>query len=218
MHVTEISVKLWKMDLSSPFQAMFPTVDSDVLAVLAQSTKPRTGREVARLAERSQDATQKVLDRFVSHGLVLQKDAGRARVYTLNWDHVAAEPIADLADLRGRLFRRLQEVFEFWHPAPVHVSVFGSAARGDGDIDSDIDIFMVRPADVDENDGQWRGQEEALADAVLDWTGNHAGIAEIDEDELARLWRDQPAILDSLRADAVDIYGLPTRSFLGRRR
>lgn len=204
------------MDLSSPFQAMFPTVDSDVLAVLARATKPRTGREVARLAGRSQDATQKVLDRFVEHGLVLRRDAGRARVYTLNWDHVAAEPIVELADLRSRLFGRLREVFEFWHPVPLHVSVFGSAARGDGNLDSDIDIFMVRPAGVDEDDGEWRGHVDALADHVFEWTGNHAGIAEIGEDELPRLWRERPAILDSLRADAVDIYGLPTRSFLGR--
>lgn len=195
---------------------MFPTVDSDVLVVLTQSTKPRTGREVARFAERSQDATQKVLDRFVEHGLVLGRDAGRARVYTLNWNHVAAEPIAELANLRARLFRRLREVFESWHPVPLHVSVFGSAARGDGDLDSDIDIFMVRPASIDEDDGEWRGQVAALADHVFEWTGNHAGIAEIDEDELARLWRERPAILDSLRADAVDIYGLPTRSFLGQ--
>lgn len=202
--------------MASPYQGLFPTVDSDVLTVLAQSTKPRTGREVAKLAERSQDATQKVLDRFVRHGLVLQKDAGRARVYTLNWDHVAAEPIAELADLRGRLFRRLQEAFQLWHPAPLHVSIFGSAARGDGDINSDIDIFVVRPAEIDEDDGDWRGQIDALADAVFEWTGNHAGIAEIDEGELARLWRDQPAILDSLRTDALDVYGLPTRSFVGR--
>jgi len=196
---------------------MFPTVDSAVLAVLVQSTKPRTGREVARLAGRSQDATQKVLDRFVEHGLVLRRDAGRARAYTLNWDHVAAEPVSELADLRSKLFRRLREVFEYWDPAPLHVSVFGSAARGDGGLESDVDIFIARPHDVDEDDGEWRGHLEALADQVFEWTGNHAGIAEVGEDELARLWREQPAILDTLRADAVDIYGLPTRAFLGKK-
>lgn len=204
------------MDLSSPFQAMFPTVDSDVLAVVVQSTKPRTGREVARLAERSQDATQKVLDRFVKHGLVLQEDAGRARVYTLNRDHLAAEPIAELANLRARLFDRLREGFESWFPVPLHVSIFGSAARGDGDLASDVDIFIVRPSCVDEDDGEWRGNVEALADQVFKWTGNHAGIAEIGDNELARLRRDRPAIVDSLLADAIDIYGPPVRSLLRR--
>lgn len=204
------------MDLSAPFQAMFPNVDSAALAVLTESTKPRTGREVARLAGRSQDATRRVLDRLVEHGLVRREEAGRARVYTLNWDHLAAEPIAELANLRMRLLRRLTEYFEFWHPLPLHVSVFGSAARGDGGLDSDVDIFLVRPGNVGEDDGEWRGQVEALADGIFEWTGNHAGIAEVSADDLERLRRDQPAIVASLRADAVDIVGTPIQSLLRR--
>jgi predicted nucleotidyltransferase len=202
------------MDLSTPFQSMFPAVDSAVLAVLTRSTKPRSGREVAKLAGRSQDATQRVLNRLVDHGLVLRGDAGRARIYELNRDHVAAEPISQLAELRSRLFQRLREGFESWHPAPFHVSVFGSAARGDGNVNSDVDIFLVRPGDVTEEDGEWRGQVEALADQVFEWTGNHAGIAEVGDDELERLRQERPAIVESIRADAVDIAGLPVRSFL----
>jgi predicted nucleotidyltransferase len=99
---------------------------------------------------------------------------------------------------------------------PVHVSVFGSAARGDGDLDSDVDIFLVRPRDLDEDDGVWRGQVEDLAERVFEWTGNHAGIAEVSEGELERLLRDEPGIVTSLRADAIDIAGLPIRSMLRR--
>jgi predicted nucleotidyltransferase len=195
---------------------MFPTVDSAVLAVLAGSSKPRTGREVARLANRSQAATQRVLDRLVDHGLVLGREAGRARVYTLNWDHVAAEPIAELTNLRLRLFQRLRETLEFWETPPIHMSVFGSAARGDGGLDSDIDIFLVRRSDVEGEDEQWRGEVEVLADHVFEWTGNHAGIAEVGEGELERLRRDRPAIVESLRADAVDIAGIPIQTLLRR--
>jgi predicted nucleotidyltransferase len=204
------------MDLSAPFQSMLPMVDSAVLSVLAGSTKPRTGREVARLASRSQDATQRVLDRLVGNGLVLSEEAGRARVYTLNRDHLAAEPIAELASLRQLLFDRLRKQINDWQPMPVHVSVFGSAARGDGGLDSDVDIFLVRPRNLDEDDGVWRGQVDALAERVFEWTGNHAGIAEVSEGELERLLRDEPGIVTSLRADAIDIAGLPIRSMLRR--
>ncbi len=203
------------MDFSTPFQSMLPGADSDVLTVLAGSTKPRTGREIARLADRSQRGAQLVLSRFVEHGLVLVREAGSARVYTLNWDHLAAEPIAGLANLRGALFRRISdEVFNYWRPQPVHLSVFGSAARGDGGLDSDVDIFLVRPGDVEEDDEIWRERVEALADAVFRWTGNHAGISEVGEDELERLRREQPAIVKSLRADAVNIAGMPVRELL----
>ncbi|HYQ77540.1 MAG TPA: nucleotidyltransferase domain-containing protein [Solirubrobacterales bacterium] len=190
-------------------------MDSDVLSVLTESTKARTGRDIARLANRSQRGTQLVLTRLVDHGLVLMKEAGSARLYTLNRDHLAAEPFATLANLRGTLFRRISdEVFQSWRPKPVHLSVFGSAARGDGGTDSDIDIFLVRPAGVEEEDGKWREQVEALADAVFGWTGNHAGIAEVGEGELEFFGRDQAPIVESLRADAVDLAGIPVRELL----
>jgi len=202
------------MDLATPFQSMFPIVDSAVLTVLAESTKPRTGREVARLASRSQDATQRVLDRLTDHGIVLAQEAGRARLYTLNREHLAAEPIMELADLRGLLFQRLRWLLEIWPIPPLHMSVFGSAARGDGGLDSDVDIFLVRPAEVEETDEKWRSQVGAIGKTVFDWTGNYAGIAEVSEEELGHLRRDQPAIVKSLRADAVDIIGVPVQKLL----
>ena len=73
--------------------------------------------------------------------------------------------------------------------APVHASVFGSAARGDGDAASDIDVFVVRPATVAEDDATWRGQLDSLADDITRWTGNHAGISEVGPDD--------PGALDS---------------------
>lgn len=204
------------MDLSLPFQAMFPTVDSSVLAVLAGSSKPRTGRAVAEQANRSQRATKLVLDRLVDHGLVLREEAGRSHVYTLNREHLATAAIVQLANLRFALFERLREMVALWHPQPLHASVFGSAARGDGGLDSDVDIFLVRPTEVGEDDEQWREQVEGLADAVFRWTGNHAGVAEVSETDLERFRRDQPAVVASLRADAVGIFGAPIQSLLRR--
>lgn len=204
------------MDLSAPLRSLFPSVDSDVLVALAGSTKPRTGREIARLAHRSQAATQRVLDRLVDHGIVLRTDAGRSRVYRLNRSHLAAEAIEHLANLRQRLFSELERTISLWEPAPLHVSVFGSAARGDGGPESDIDVFLVRPRDVDEDDADWRRHVEALGELLFDWTGNHAGIAEVGEEDLERLRRDRPAIVASLMDDAVDIVGIPVRALLRR--
>lgn len=204
------------MDLSSPLRSLFPSVDSDVLSVLAGSTRPRTGREVSRLADRSQAATQRVLDRLVDHGIVLRTDAGRSRLYQLNRSHLAAVPIEELANLRQALFRELDEMFSLWEPAPLHASVFGSAARGDGGPDSDIDIFLVRPRSVDGDDEDWRRNVAGLAELVFDWSGNHAGIAEVGEGDLERLRHDRPAIVDSLMGEAVDIAGTPLRKILRR--
>ena len=42
------------------------------------------------------------------------------------------------------------------------------------------------------------------------------GLAEIGEDELERLRQERPEIVESIRADAVDISGFPARSLLRR--
>jgi DNA-binding transcriptional ArsR family regulator len=204
------------VDVSNPFEGLLPGVDTAVLVVLAGSSKGRTGREVARLARRSQPAVQEVLDRFSDQGLVHASFAGRSGAYTLNREHLAATAIEDLANLRNKLFGRLREEIAGWAVAPAHASVFGSAARGDGGPESDIDIFVVRPASKDEDDPVWRRQLDELGDRVLAWTGNHAGIAEVHEPDLV-LWKeDEPAVAVEIKADAIELGGSPLRRILGR--
>jgi predicted nucleotidyltransferase len=204
------------MDVSKPLTAISPGVDADVLAVLAGSTKPRSGREVARYAGRSNTGVQHVLDRLVEHGLVNRQEAGRTFLYTLNHDHLLAPVVQQLAGIRLELVERLRDAIKDWKIQPVHASLFGSAARGDGDARSDIDLLIVRAADVDSDGADWREQIDGLADSVRRWTGNHAGIIEISEKELPRLRKDHPPVVDEIRQDAIDLAGEPTRKLLAR--
>jgi hypothetical protein len=157
---------------------------------------------------------QKALDRLVEQGIVHRQAAGRAYLHVLNRDHVAAPIVGGLAGLRGEFLRRMRDELASWEPAPVHASLFGSAARGDGDAGSDIDLLVVRPTHVDEEDAAWRSQLDGLAVRVEAWTGNHAGIIELGEAELAR----PSPTLKEVRADGIDLAGTPIRSLLRSRR
>lgn len=64
--------------------------------------------------------------------------------------------------LRATLIERLKETFAGWDPAPMHASVFGSVARGDGGTDSDFDVLLARLESVHEEDPRWRSQIDAL--------------------------------------------------------
>lgn len=202
------------MDVSKPFTALSSGVDADVLVALAGSTTPRSGRDLARRAGRSSTGVQHVLDRLVNQGLVERKNAGRALLYTLNYDHLLASAVEQMAGARAEFVRRLRETIGGWEVPPVHASLFGSAARGDGDAQSDIDLLIVRPAGVDADDEEWRGQLEHLADSVRRWTGNHAGIAEVSEGELPQLRQDRPPVVEEVSADAIDLAGKPARRLL----
>ena len=204
------------MDVSKPFAAISPGVDADVLVVLAGSTKPRSGRELARRAGRSSTGVQHVLDRLVEHGLVSRDEVGRTFLYELNRDHLLAPTVEQMAGVSAELVRRLRDAIDAWEVPPVHASLFGSAARGDGDASSDIDLLVVRPADLDPDDALWRGQADLLADLVRRWTGNNAGITEVSEGELPRLRKDRPPVVEEVSDDAVDLAGEATRKLLRR--
>lgn len=203
------------MNVANPSTAISHGVEADVLAVLAGSSRPRSGRELARLAGRSATGVQHVLHRLVGHGLVERQEAGRTILYTLNYDHLLASVVRQMAGVRLELVERLRSAIEAWAIQPAHASLFGSAARGDGDERSDIDLLVVRPAEVDAEGSAWREQINGLAGAVRRWTGNHASIVEIGENELPRLRSERPPVVGQLREDAIDLAGEPTRKLLG---
>lgn len=207
------------MDVARPYAAVAPGIEGDVLAVIAGTTAPLTGRQIAQLARRgTSPSVSKALERLAEHGLVHRQQAGRAYLHTLNRDHVAAPAVELLAGLRAELLRRLRDTLGQWQPAPAHASMFGSTARADGDVSSDIDLLIVRPAGVDEQDPAWVAQVESLGDAVHSWTGNRAGIVELGEADLDQVRRRPPPILAELRADGIDLAGLPVRAlFRGNR-
>jgi hypothetical protein len=206
---------LCTVDVARPYAAVTPGVEGDVLAVLAGTTAPLTGRQIARLARRGTSPSVSLcLDRLVDQGLVHRQVAGRAYLHTLNRDHVAAPVVEALAALRAELLGRLRDALAEWEPAPVHASMFGSAARADGDTSSDIDLLVIRPDGVDAEDDKWRDQVHALAESVHAWTGNHAGISELAEAELAKLRRKPPPVLKDVGADGIDLAGIPVRSLL----
>lgn len=196
------------MDLSRPYGVISHPLDSAALVVLAGTTKPLTGHHVARLApDGTQQGIAKALGRLVEQGLVLRTDAGSAHLYELNREHLASPLTEMLAGLRGALYERLRQEIESWDMAPVHASVFGSASRGDGGVDSDIDILIVRPREVQEDDASWQGQLDELADRVFRWTGNQAGLSELSEDDIERLARERPPVVDEIRSDAITLAG-----------
>jgi predicted nucleotidyltransferase len=204
------------MDVSRPHRVISHPLDGPVLRVLAGTTQPLTGRQVARLAEEgSQQGIGKALGRLAEEGLVDREEAGGASLYVLNRQHLAAPAAEVLSNLRGALLERLRKSFERWKTRPIHASMFGSAARGDGDTASDIDLFVVRPAGVDMEEEAWRKQIDRLADSVLRWTGNHAGIVEVPEEDLASLRRRRPPVLDELDQDAITLAGPDVSDVLG---
>ena len=157
--------------------------------------------------------------RLSEHGVVKeQAGGGRATLYTLNRNHLASDAILTLTRLRIVLIDRLKEQLGTWPIQPLHASIFGSVARGDGGPASDVDIFVVRPRAVIEDDVQWRSQIDALSDAILAWTGNPASVSEITGSDIRRLRMEQPKIVDSVIREGILLVGESATHMLIKRK
>lgn len=134
------------MDMGDPTRSVTPTLDGPVLAVLASAGRPLTVGDVAAATTRgSEIGVRRCLARLVGQGIVQATEMGRNRVHQLNRDHVAAQVADVLANLRIELWKRMRDEIGKWRPQPLYACVFGSAARGDGDVDSDVDLLLVHP-------------------------------------------------------------------------
>jgi predicted nucleotidyltransferase len=128
-------------------------------------------------------------------------------LYSLNGDHVAAPAVITLAGLRTEFFDRVRDQIKRWNIAPASAAIFGSAARGDGSTESDVDVFLVRPDAVDEDDSEWRRQIAELSAAIRRWSGNLASLIEISAEEAGQLSERQATIAEDLLRDAVNLAG-----------
>jgi predicted nucleotidyltransferase len=202
-----------------PVSSVVPGLHGRVLGVLARTGKPLTGRAVTSLlrASASPSGVQKVLDDLVRNGVVISEPAGRAKLYTLNRDHVAYSAIDTLARLRELLLERLKAEAESWEVPAKAVWLFGSTARGQGGSDSDLDLLIVRPDDVDESDPRWLQQVETLTQRATLWSGNSCQVVEYSAQEVRDLIDRGERLVTELRRDAVPVAGTSPQRTLTRK-
>jgi predicted nucleotidyltransferase len=204
------------MDLRRPLAVITPTLDGDVLTVLAGGDVRFSGRQISRLIGASQEGVRHVLDRLVTEGIVLREKAGNAHLYQLNRRHLAAPWIERLSALRSDLIDRLRAKVTGWSLAPRVALLFGSTARGDTTATSDIDVAIVRPAGTDPENPAWRHQISDLAKSVKAMTGNDVRVVEYSEAEARRMARTDKLLI-AAAAEGIELVG-SLRTMLARSR
>jgi len=145
---------------------------------------PVTVRALARHAGVSPQGSLTLVNELSEAGLVTAERVGPALMLSLNREHLAAEPLIALVKLRGRLVSRLTQWLAGWRGL-AGAWLFGSAARGEGGRDSDVDLLLV--ADATTDDVGWQKATAELRNAVRLWTGNEVQLVEHSRASLAEL-------------------------------
>jgi hypothetical protein len=183
--------------------------------VLARTHSWLTGAKVATLSGRSYAQVRAVLHRLVDAGVVDVEQHGNAFSYRCNREHVLAAAVEALAGAVTRAEQRIGDEVARWNTSPHALVLFGSYARRDGGAESDLDLLLVRPDDVDEDHAAWRGQRHELARSAERCTGNRTQIVELSAAELAHAVAVEDRLVASLRQDGHALAGPALEELLG---
>jgi nucleotidyltransferase-like protein/IclR-like helix-turn-helix domain-containing protein len=197
------------MEFRRPIEALIPDAQGRILATLTRTTEELTLTTLADLSGVSLAHVARVVPRLVELGVVDRRDVPPAALVRLARDNLAARLIAALGDLRQALLEELRTSAGAIDPAPVNVTLFGSFARGDDDAASDIDVVVVRPIAVDEDDPTWSESIAHWEAHVRCASGNTLNRLEVAADEVPRLVMSRRPLWRAIVREGTTLQGRP---------
>ncbi len=188
---------------------LIPDAQGRVLGALTRTTDELTLTTLADLSGVSLAHAARIVPRLVELGVVERREVPPAVLVRLVPDNLAARLLLALADLRHALLDELRKSAHKIEPSPANVTLFGSFARGDDDAASDIDVVVVRPSAVSEDDAAW-------SESIARWeahgrrvSGNAVNRIEVRDDEVPRLMRSRRPLWQTIRREGITLQGQP---------
>jgi predicted nucleotidyltransferase len=196
------------MNLSKPMTTLIPTLEGEVLTVLAGASTDFSGLQVQKIIGKySPRGVRDALQRLAATGVVDRKPAGASDLYSLNTQHLLAKYIKSICNLRTEFIESLKQEVAAWQILPECAALFGSAIRKDMSAESDVDIFVVRPDSIDFGFPIWRSQLADISSKVEKWTGNSVQIFELGQGDISRELDSKNGVVYSIMEQGVMFYG-----------
>jgi len=196
------------MDFVHPVEAVIPGAQGRVLAVLAETTAELNLSTLARLAGVSVAQASRVMPSLVELGLVERREVPPSSQFRLIRENVAAQAIIDIARSRDIALSRIGAAASAFPVSPVSIIVFGSFSRGEADERSDVDVIVVRPDDVAEDDDVWATAVERWRNEARAITGNRVEVLEVSCDEVQSRLTSEAALWRDVVRDGIAVHGL----------
>ena len=201
------------MNLSEPLEGLASPVEAVVLRVIARAATGFSGRQVHRLAGTSSTSSvHRALGTLVEVGLVTANRQPPSIIYQANRKHVLWPAVESGLAARDRFFKSFRKFCEKELPEELSLTVvlFGSVARRESSAQSDVDLFLVYPDEINP-DAEADFSYQITSEIEL-LSGNAAQLYAINQSELARRHKDGDALLRNVLRDGILLHGDPLSS------
>jgi predicted nucleotidyltransferase len=195
------------VDYTRPIQSLIPGAQGEILAVLAETTAHLNLTTISRLAGVSVAQASRVLPGLVHLGLVERVEAPPSALFRLVDENLAGRLVRSMTDLHSLALRAVGDGSALQKARPELVIVFGSFARGEADADSDLDLVIVRPLEISEDDPAWADSIISLDQDLSRALGNPVNILEIGVNDLERRLKSRVELWKSIRTEGIVVYG-----------
>ena len=199
------------MDFVHPVEVVIPGVQGRVLAVLVDTTAELSLRTLARLAGVSIAQASRVLPGLVELGLVERREVPPSSQFRLVRSNVGARAVIDLARSRNSVLESIGVGAATQPIPPASVIVFGSFARCAAGRESDVDVVVVRPDEISEDDENWSASIENWRNEATAIAGNSVQILEVSASDAQSRLRSNKQLWRDIRRDGVVVHGLTIR-------
>ena len=191
------------MNLAEPSDVAMSRATAAVLRVVIGAEASFSIRQISRVANIAFPQALRIVNHESARGLILIEQVGRSKMCRFNRAHLAAGAVVELLTLRDRIIQVIKDEISAWITKPIHASLFGSAARGEGGPESDLDVLIIRPDEVPEN--QWEEQKYLSGLRLETKTGNTVSWFDISLTELKTAYKAAEPIFSEWKRDGISL-------------
>ena len=201
------------MNLSSPIESLIPGLRGRVLTALVRSPRPVGLRDLSRRARTtSHSSVKRVLTDLLDEGLVEYALVSTGGQYIqLNRSHILVEHLVSIDHVKDAVLETIRTTATAWPRQPCAIVLFGSVARGDDTLSSDVDLLMVWKGETPPAD-EWESERRNLTTSVYAATGNTVNATEFTRAEWDAAVARRDPLVESVERDGVLIMGTSVRA------
>lgn len=175
-----------------------------VLRALMDTQEGMSGRALARQAGINHQTCAQTVRRLEALGVVQRQGSGKTQLIRMNFEHVLIErgvlPLLRKEREIGETMR--DSIADRFKDRVISATVFGSAARGETEPGSDIDLLLIAQPGEDDEVSELAGE---FAARFIRRFGIRLSYLVLPVDEARKRGRRRDPLLRSIRREGVDL-------------